>query len=50
MIELTWADVPNRLDDEPHTNRKSKQAAEIFCEKEKLQILIPVKHPAQENI
>jgi diacylglycerol kinase family enzyme len=50
VIELTWSDVANRLDDEPYSNRKSKQAAELFCEKEKWQVLIPVKHPAQKNI
>jgi diacylglycerol kinase family enzyme len=49
VVELTWEDVANRLDDESHSNRESKQAAEISCEKEQLHVLIPVKHPAQKT-
>jgi diacylglycerol kinase family enzyme len=49
-IELTWADTANRLDDGAYSNRDSKQIAEIACEKEQLQILIPMKHPAQKAI
>jgi diacylglycerol kinase (ATP) len=48
IIEVTWADSANRLDDEAHGNRDSKQIAEITCEKEQVHILIPVKHPAQK--
>ena len=50
MIELAWADAANRLDDEAYGNRDSKQIAEIACEKDQLQILIPVKHPSQKAI
>jgi diacylglycerol kinase family enzyme len=49
-IELVWADTANRLDDEPHGNRDTKQVAEIACEKDQLKILIPVKHPAQKVV
>jgi diacylglycerol kinase family enzyme len=47
IVELVWADAADRLDDEPHRNRDSKQAAELCCEKDQIQVLIPVKHPAQ---
>ena len=50
LIELVWADTANRLDDEAHGNRDSKQVAEIACEKDQLKILIPVKHPAQKAV
>jgi diacylglycerol kinase family enzyme len=49
-IELVWADAANRLDDESHGNRDTKQVAEISCEKNQLKILIPVKHPAQKSV
>jgi diacylglycerol kinase family enzyme len=49
-IELTWDDVANRLDDETHGNRDTKQVAEIACEKQQLKVLIPVKHPAQKAL
>jgi diacylglycerol kinase (ATP) len=48
LIEVTWADTANRVDDEAHGNRDSKQIAEISCEKEQIRVLIPVKHPAQK--
>jgi diacylglycerol kinase (ATP) len=47
-VELTWAETANRLDDEAHGNRDTKQVAEIACEKDQVQMLIPVKHPAQK--
>ena len=50
IIELVWADAANRVDDEPHGNRDTKQVAEITCDKEQLNILIPVKHPAQKAV
>ena len=48
IVEITWADSANRIDDEAYGNRDSKQIAEINCEKDQLHILIPVKHPAQK--
>ncbi|MGB9269182.1 MAG: hypothetical protein WCB74_08175 [Pseudolabrys sp.] len=48
--ELVWADTANRLDDESYGNRDKKQVAEIACEKDKLKILIPVKHPSQKAV
>ena len=50
IIELVWADTANRLDDELHGNRDKKQVAEIACEKDKLKVLIPVKHPSQKAV
>jgi diacylglycerol kinase (ATP) len=50
LIELTWADVANRLDDESYGNRDTKQVAELTCEKEKVKMLIPVKHPSQKAV
>jgi len=50
IVELTWADVANRLDDEAYSNRDTKQVAELVCEKEQAKILIPVKHPAQKAV
>jgi diacylglycerol kinase family enzyme len=50
VVELTWTDVANRLDDESHSNRDTKQIAEIICEKDQAKILIPVKHPAQKAV
>ena len=50
IIELVWADAANRVDDEPHGNRDTKQVAEIACDKGQLKILIPVKHPAQKAV
>jgi diacylglycerol kinase (ATP) len=47
-VELTWAETANRLDDESHGNRDTKQVAEIACEKDQAQMVIPVKHPAQK--
>jgi diacylglycerol kinase (ATP) len=47
-VELTWTDVANRLDDESHGNRDTKQIAELACEKDQVQMLIPVKHPVQK--
>jgi hypothetical protein len=47
-IELTWTDVANRLDDESYGNRDTKQVAEVAVEKDQVQMLIPVKHPAQK--
>jgi hypothetical protein len=38
LIEVTWADTANRLDDEAHGNRDSKQIVEISCEKEQIRI------------
>jgi hypothetical protein len=43
IIELVWKDVADRLDDEPYRNRDSKQAAEVCCEEDQIQVLIPVK-------
>jgi diacylglycerol kinase (ATP) len=48
-IELPWADTANRLDDESHGNRDTKQIAELACEKDQVQVLIPIKHPAQKT-
>jgi diacylglycerol kinase (ATP) len=48
-VELTWTETANRLDDEAHGNRDSKQIAEVACEKDQVQMLIPVKHPAQKT-
>jgi len=50
IVELTWADVANRLDDEAYSNRDTKQVAELMCEKDQAKILIPVKHPAQKAV
>jgi diacylglycerol kinase family enzyme len=50
IIELVWADTANRLDDESYGNRDKKQVAEIACEKDKLNVLIPVKHPSQKAV
>lgn len=47
IVELTWTDTANRLDDEPHSNRDTKQIAEVACEKDQVQVLVPVKHPVQ---
>jgi diacylglycerol kinase family enzyme len=48
QVEITWADLPHRLDDEFFDNRDTKQIAEITCQPEQARILIPVKHPAQK--
>jgi diacylglycerol kinase (ATP) len=50
IVELTWADVANRVDDEASGNRDTKQVAELACEKEQAKILIPVKHPSQKTV
>ncbi|HEX3341645.1 MAG TPA: diacylglycerol kinase family protein [Pseudolabrys sp.] len=50
VIELSWEDVANRLDDEAHSNREAKQIAELCCEKDQINILIPVKHPSQKAV
>jgi diacylglycerol kinase (ATP) len=50
LVELTWADVANRLDDEAYSNRDTRQVAELACEKEQAKMLIPVKHPAQKAV
>jgi diacylglycerol kinase family enzyme len=50
IVEITWTDVANRVDDEPYGNRDKKQIAEIICETDQLKVLIPVKHPAQKAI
>ena len=47
-VELTWTETANRLDDELHGNRDTKQIAEVACEKDQVQMLIPLKHPAQK--
>lgn len=49
-VEITWADTPNRIDDEHYDNSNTKQIAEIACEREQLRILIPVKHPTQKTL
>jgi diacylglycerol kinase family enzyme len=46
IIELTWDDVDNRVDDESYSNRKTKQIAELCCEDGQINILIPVRHSA----
>ena len=46
-VQLTWSDAPNRVDDKFFDNEDKKQIAEISCEPEQVQILVPVKHPAQ---
>jgi diacylglycerol kinase family enzyme len=48
QVEVTWADIPSRLDDEVYDNSDRKQIAEITCQAEQVRILIPVKHPAQK--
>jgi diacylglycerol kinase (ATP) len=50
IIELTWTEVADRLDDESFGNADKRQIAEIACEKEKLKMLIPLKHPAQRAV
>jgi len=47
-IELIWADAPNRIDDRGFDNEGKKLVAEITCEEEQVNVLIPVKHPAQQ--
>ena len=47
---IVWADTANRLDDESYGNRDKKQVADIACEKDKLKVLIPVKHPSQKAV
>ena len=49
-VELVWAHSANRVDDESFDNSDTQQIAEIACEKERLKILIPVKHPAQKAV
>jgi diacylglycerol kinase family enzyme len=46
-VQLTWGEATNRIDDEFYENKDRKQIAEIVCEKDQVQILVPVKHPAQ---
>jgi diacylglycerol kinase (ATP) len=46
-VQLTWADVPNRIDDKFFENEGSKQIAEIVCEPDQVHIIVPLKHPAQ---
>jgi diacylglycerol kinase family enzyme len=46
-VQLTWSDAPNRVDDKFFDNEDKKQIAEIVCEEEQVNILVPVKHPAQ---
>src|ERR1700742_261754 len=46
-VQLTWADVPNRIDDKYFENEDSKQIAEIVCEPDQVHIIVPLKHPAQ---
>lgn len=48
QVEVIWADIPNRLDDEAFENKHKKQIAEMTCQPEQARILIPVKHPAQK--
>ena len=50
IVELVWDDTANRIDDEAHGNRDSKQVAELACDKGQLKVLIPVKHPAQKAV
>ena len=46
-IEVTWADVANRLDDQTFDHEGTKQIAELTCEPDQVNILMPVKHPVQ---
>jgi diacylglycerol kinase family enzyme len=50
LVEITWADTANRLDDETYENKESKQIAELACENKQLKFLIPVKHAAQKAV
>jgi diacylglycerol kinase family enzyme len=47
-IELIWTDAPNRIDDRAFENEEKKLVADITCEEDQAQVLIPVKHPAQQ--
>jgi diacylglycerol kinase family enzyme len=47
-VQLTWADAPTRIDDRAYDNDGKKLAADLTCEEEQVQVLIPVKHPAQQ--
>jgi diacylglycerol kinase family enzyme len=49
QVELTWTDAPNRIDDDAYENKDKKLAAEIELEKEQIHILVPRKHPAQQD-
>jgi diacylglycerol kinase family enzyme len=48
-VQLTWADVPNRIDDKFFENKDKKQIAELVCEPDQVHIVMPVKHPAQQK-
>lgn len=48
LIQLIWADAPNRIDDRAFENEEKKLVADIACEEEQAHVLIPVKHPAQQ--
>jgi hypothetical protein len=50
IIEITWTDVADRLDNEPYSNRNKKQIAEVTCERDQLQVLIPVRDRAQKAL
>jgi diacylglycerol kinase family enzyme len=47
-VEITWADTAHRVDDEYFGNKNKRFIAEITCERERIRVLIPVQHPAQQ--
>jgi diacylglycerol kinase family enzyme len=49
QVELTWTDAPNRIDDEAYENKDRKLAVEIALENEQVHILVPRRHPAQQD-
>ncbi len=49
QVALTWADAPHRIDDEACENKDKKLAVEIALENEQIHILVPRKHPAQQD-
>lgn len=47
-IEITFRDAPTRLDDESYEATGGKHSIDLVCEEVPLQVVIPVKHPAQK--
>jgi len=48
-IEVTFHDAPTRLDDESYEATGGKHSIDLACEEVPLNVVIPVKHPAQKT-
>ena len=48
-IELTFRDLPTRLDDKCYEATGGKHSVDLVCEKTPVQVVIPVKHPTQKT-